>query len=343
MSDDIASSDRRSPRLFLFAFALSALLLGATLAVLDKLWGPVVGDLTRLGGFPEREFAARKPHTDTLPPARVELADADIIVLGDSFSGRGVWQARFAKYDQRKIITYYFPNVGCISNWVAWVLAQRLKPNSVVVIEIVERTVVRSFRYLEACAKQTPKSTWEIASTHADAKPPMQRFTLIHNPFYVLESTWHYFRHRITSKKFTSGKVIDAPLRNRQLLTNNRSDRLLYYSDEEEKSEWTSKDIADTLNSFAQIKAQFKSIGVSVFVVMIPDKTAVYRDYMVQPVVPKFELADLLVEQQLAPFNLTEQLRGIVAQTPDLFLPNDTHFGDEGYGFLASLIAREIH
>src|SRR5438067_5273960 len=89
--------------MFLIVFSLVGVAM--PLLVLHFLQ-PLSGDLTRLGLLPERAFGwnAEQP-TVTGRSATVEkLEDADILVIGDSFSVDGIWQA-FAFSPARKYIT----------------------------------------------------------------------------------------------------------------------------------------------------------------------------------------------------------------------------------------------
>jgi hypothetical protein len=92
------------------SFVLSALFLAITLVALERLWGPLVGEMRLVTS--EREFRSLASRTKNGPAPRRGIKDADIVVLGD-FSGRNRWQLNLRKMT-RSILTYYYPNVGCV-------------------------------------------------------------------------------------------------------------------------------------------------------------------------------------------------------------------------------------
>ena len=102
---------------------------------------PPYGDLTRIGHLAEEDFGWTKP-APTVDPAYLKAApvdQADILVIGDSFSMTLYWQASLAKAGYRVATTYWgqYGTVMC-KDFDQWIQRAGFK-GKLIIFESVER------------------------------------------------------------------------------------------------------------------------------------------------------------------------------------------------------------
>ena len=152
-----AGTDTRPPATFLRWVAVTFVVIAASNIGLSLRFGPINGDLTRVGGFAERDYAPGTPQAPArIAPNTVDLADADVVVLGDSFSNKLLWQGELEALTGQRTLTFQYGQVGCISNWLRWLHGMKLKPGAQVIIESSERSFVARFNKMAECPKITP-------------------------------------------------------------------------------------------------------------------------------------------------------------------------------------------
>ena len=137
-------------RRYLVYLASSAAFVGLLFASFALYYGSVQGDLTRIGGWSERDFApvAAQPAIAQAPRAPSAGA-ADVLVLGDSFSQPNEWQSALFADARLSAHTTHFDAIGCLDNWVRWALAQPAR--QAIVVQTVEREFVKRFRDRVTC------------------------------------------------------------------------------------------------------------------------------------------------------------------------------------------------
>jgi hypothetical protein len=331
-----AAAARRSARTFLawlgatFA-ALSALNIGLSLH-----FGAIGGDLARVGGFAERDYAPRvKQPAPTIAPNTVALADADLVVLGDSFSNRLLWQGEFEAMTGKRTLTYQYGQAGCISNWLQWLQQQRLKPGAEVLVETVERSFVPRFSELVPCPAIVPAPMHRHLES-SDGSWWDNGFSLdIVNQGRILVNSV-----RLGSQpSYRSSKVVNIALHNSQRFTNRRSDRLLYDAEDEDKNDWSGAQIARAVANLQAQRDRFAARGVTLRALVVPDKSTVYRDDIAEPRIRASTIARDIHAAGLLPFDAASCLRMLAVQVPDFYLPDDMHIGVAGYRLLASSLA----
>ena len=117
----------------------------------------------------------------------------------------------------------------------------------------------------------------------------------------------------------------------------------MYYAEDDSKNSWTQIDISIAVENLQKIQKRLKEIQF-IFVI-VPDKSTVYRPYMLDASVYA-EYPNLYPFFKASGVNLID-LRSLfeknVASTTDLYLPNDTHLSPSGYRMMASAIADHLH
>lgn len=112
------------------------------------------GDLTRVGKLPESLFG----WTKTQPAIRPELLrqtswkEADVLVIGDSFSEPRIWQSVLVQHGVRVRTEHWTSVRGVCEDFYPWVRAQGFK-GKIVIFEVVERNIEAGIPNSVACKK----------------------------------------------------------------------------------------------------------------------------------------------------------------------------------------------
>lgn len=318
---------------------------GVTFALIAALniglslhFGAIGGDLARLGGFAERDYGPGVPQpAPKIAPNTVALADADIVVLGDSFSNRLLWQGEYEAMTGQRTLTFQYGEAGCISNWLRWMHEQKLKPGALVVVETVERNYVSRFAQLTTCPRVTPlpmrrhlgdanKKAWIDSGISLDI---MYQLRVLMNSV------------RLGSQDaYRAGEAVNVVLKHADRFTNRRADRLLYHADDEVKDGWRPSQLASALAGLSAQRAAFEASGQRFEMLVIPDKSSVYRDDIVAPRMRAVALTHDLQQAGLWPLDTQQCFRSLALKVPDFYLPDDMHVGVTANRLIAASIAQ---
>jgi hypothetical protein len=324
---------------YLAWFTCTAVALLLTAISLSLFFRPLAGDLTRIGKWPERYFGPTLPQP--LPAVRTNgpsLTHQQILVLGDSFSHPNIWQSYLAESNKLDILSFEFKDVGCIDNWVNWVVAQPVSEVKTVIIELAERSFVAVLKNQRSCVSSIPPASAATDKTRAGNF--VQGITL--DAAYLTHTAANTLRMSSQAGDISSGDVINVPLSNSKLFSNSRSSRLLYYAEDDSKKLWTEQDIAAAIANLKRIRARLGALRL--IVVVVPDKSTVYRSYM-SGAAGKARYPDAsayLAASGIDTVDLFSLFRGKVAGEVDLYLPNDTHLGANGYRLMATAVAARL-
>lgn len=130
--------------LSLFGAAYAALLAVWTCTVLTRV---PYGDLTRVGRLPESEFGWRAANGE-IPATHLQatsLREADVVVIGDSFSASRAWQSVLTAAGL-KVATTQWDKIGgaLCADFRAWLASQGFRGHTVVIQTIQRRMVLRA-------------------------------------------------------------------------------------------------------------------------------------------------------------------------------------------------------
>ena len=331
------AAERRSAKTFLAWLGATFLVLSAMNIGMSLHFGAIAGDLARVGGFAERDYGPRvQQPAATIAPNTVALAEADVVILGDSFSNRLLWQGELEALTGKKTLTYQYGQVGCISNWLQWLKGQRLKPGAEVLIESVERSFVPRFSELVPCPNLRPV--------------PVHRHIVAPSDIHWWDGGFSLdivYQGRVLSNSlrmgaqatYRSGEVVNVALRNTQRFTNRRSDRLLYNADDEDKNDWSTTQISRAIANLREVQSRLAASGVDFRMLVMPDKSTVYRDDIAEPRIRPSSIARDAQAAGLFQFDMSACMRALAMQLPDFYLPDDQHTGVAGYRMVASSLA----
>jgi len=321
-------------------FALPVLVFLAAAIPLNLYFQPLSGDLSRIGHWAERDYGWNQAQPVVSVRANGSAVETpQVVVLGDSFSHPNAWQSYLADSRHLEILSYQYRDVGCVDNWVRWLKERHLSSVHTVVIETVERSFMALFRNRNTCAKREPQ--WhESAATML--KPSRQQHGLTFDAAYLVPTLFNSVRAALQPGRIVSGGVVNVPLTTDRLFSNRRANRLLYYSEDDLKMEWTEEDMAAAMQNLRHIQEELAASGLRFILVVVPDKSTIYRPYMADEAGKAYP--DVFTRLKAAKVNsvdLSEHFRKEAGNTIDLYLPNDTHLSTQGYRLMATRVANE--
>lgn len=330
--------DRSSVAYIAWFLGTAAVLFGVAIG-LSLFFKPLSGDLTRIGRWSERDFGPT--HAQPAPVIRANgpvLTDQQILVLGDSFSHPNLWQSYFSESTKLDTLSFEFKDVGCIDNWVNWVVSQTALGARKVIIEVAERSFVPVFRNDKACVSSVP-----VASKVPDKRPSsglMQGISL--DAIYLFQTAGNTLRLYWQAGRINSGEVVSVPLAKFNLFSNTRANRLLYYAEDDNKKSWTQQDITAAIENLKKIQNRLGKFRL--LVVVVPDKSTVYRPYILGSLdqIGHPDVFSALAASGIDSIDLRELFREKVTSHIDLYLPNDTHLGPGGYHLMGAAIAERL-
>ena len=329
------------PREFLMVFFVMGLV--APIAVLRFLQ-PLSGDLTRLGLLPERAFGwnIAEPIIAGRSATVEKLEDAEILVIGDSFSISGVWQA-YTFSPERKYITL---RLGRICRDYPEYIASLGKPPKTLIIQVVERNArdVLTVDCAESLLKtvdgrQELRGGRPLVLAHKDSDEPHtgdRPKSILDGVFgykYVVGSALYYLfpgvQHRPGSDGGVWIKKVDDGCR---FFSNAECEFSLFLG-----HDFTRPRLGEDFRSHKL--ATVKSTSERVLVIVIPDKSSVYLESRDQAL--RKDEALRLFGRQLAidVVPLHTAFYDAKFRIKDLYSPNNSHLSVAGYRELATRLA----
>jgi hypothetical protein len=333
-----------------FVGATVSLVLGLTvcLGLVFEPFEPLVGDLTRTGNFAERDFGwqASQPVIQVAGNG-TSMADPDILVLGDSFSSSNVWhrsnfwQSVVTGRLNQKIQSFEFARVGCVDNWLAYALNHPTAKT--IVIESVERAFLSNFKDLPTCTSRIPApfeaGPWTTAPNRRTWPPE-----------------WHIYRTFMVSintvamqlsphAAIRDDKAVNAPIdRSCAKFSNRRSDRILYFSQDEEKFQWKQKDVARATSNILRMQKLASDHGKKFVLMLVPDKLSTYQKCLLNTgnfdTGKEPEITASLIHAGVHSPDMLGAFRENANKIEDLYRPNDTHVSEAGYILMGETLAQ---
>lgn len=156
LSVAVARADRRAATLWLLVFAPGFVFFFIACTALSAMVPQMYGDLTRIGMVSERLFGWKEAQPDI--PKRLRkpsvVTEADVLVVGDSFSGSLTWQAALAQ-SGLKVATTGWPAHGLCMDLDQWLSSVGFKGKTVIA-ETVERYASARVAQGQTCTMQDP-------------------------------------------------------------------------------------------------------------------------------------------------------------------------------------------
>jgi SGNH hydrolase-like domain, acetyltransferase AlgX len=323
-------------------FALSTSVLIVTLAL--SYWQqPLSGDLTRIGFYSERDYGWQTRQTEqSIEASGAAVMRPDFWVLGDSFSISNQWQSVIRQQRQLKSQTFHYDKIGCVSQWID----EAAKQPSIrtVVLEVAQISLLTRFANLADCGSAPSKPIEVIASSIASTPSkhfhPSADWRIKHSALTQI-NTWRV--NHIAMETLKDDQVANSPLKpNCANFSNRQSGRLLYQTGSLDQPQKTTATYAQAATNLLALQKRVEAQGKRFLLVVIPDKFSAYQSCIADTTASAGKAAistcDFLSPAGVQCLNLMPLINSERLKTPDLYLPNDTHFSHAGYRLLADAV-----
>ena len=332
------------------------------LTIVMAVWiEPASNDLTRLGGYSERDFGWNNPQLAFRPPLvpiAVPTKPYEVVVIGDSFSSLRFIAPNAPRVDDGFWTDVFAQRTGIITGAFhrddvpvpAYVASEVFKatPPRLLIYEIVERALADLSTAGARCpaGRDVPGPAFELRPA------PMNRFPLPHfrersvtietaQIATAIDGVIKQFTRSLTGRDETS--VLRLPLSESGLFSNLVSDKLLIYRGDLRKASIGPAQEAGLACYLRDLQSQVEANGRTAFLLMVvPDKSSIYAAYAPVPLMPN--MAERLSRDPgLHTIRLDVALRGAVAQgRQDVYLPDDTHWGWAGMETVADALVKHF-
>ena len=296
------------------------------------------GDLTRIGLLPETQFGWRKPQpvVDIKWMQQATWEQADVLVIGDSFSDYRIWQTVLTQQGLKVHTESWDAMRGICADFSPWLRAQGFI-GKYVVLESIERNIPEILAKSVSCDKM---QTHPSLRADTPRMPPLVRFDPDRRSYdgrlsigiKVMRNYQQYERlSSLPSFKPTilpSGVKVARIEQGCALFSHTRcNDALFLGGDKAEEIVASALKNIEILNS--------RMAGITPIWAFVPNKSTAY----LYPNKQFWNQAEQLVH---APNLLRMTQQAIQAKTIDLYPANNTHFSTSGYLLMGEAIYQEM-
>jgi hypothetical protein len=298
------------------------------------------GDLTRMGLLPESLFGWTKPQPaiDKALMQQASWKTADVLVIGDSFSGSHVWQTELIRHGLRVHTESWGAMQNICEDFTSWLQAQGFK-GKYVIIEAIERNVHEGFENSVACHKMAYQLY--IGFTGQSLSPPITSLNLENNKYsgrlsIGLETWFNSLRYKRLSSNpgFKSWQTGNETMVSRladgcDLFSHPACRDALFLTLDK------AQDLgAETLNNLLTLNKRVT--GFDVIWAIVPNKSTTY----LYPDKRFWDQADKLGVNSV---NLLQVMRQAVTDhVVDLYEGNNTHLSTTGYLLMGKAIYQQM-
>lgn len=297
------------------------------------------GELARMGMLPETMFGWTQPQPAVSPDLMQQASwkDADILVVGDSFSETRVWQSALTKAGLRVRTLHWSMVRGICEDFMPWVRAQGFN-GKYIVIEIVERHVVDQMNESIACRHLQLHSG---VNTDTPPSPPIVSFDP-HQGNYsgrvsigllTRLSAWKYERAAsdpdFTGMELSNGVRLARVKNGCELFSHARCNDAIFLSEDRAAQDMPSSVLTDAKIINARLP------GIVPIWVFVPDKSTSY-------LYPDKQFWNEAERRLHSPNLLQMTQHAIGNKVVDLYPANGSHFSTTGYLLMGDAILKAI-
>lgn len=336
-----------SAKQFFISVVTASLGLVAAAWILAWWLQPLYGDLTRIGGYAERDYGWNAPMEEFHPLLAtwgVWEEPVDVLVLGDSFANLRPyqqWQNWLAARTGWRIHTLDMHLVDI--NELAASPLYRKHPPRVVIWNNIERDLKDEYASGNDPCTPNPVSLRLVPlAQHRGEKLAriVMRATDLTavNPGFARIWLWKNLLHHV---RLYRSDTLCLRMSRSDLFSSRASNGLLVFRKDLRKITWRDSDLDRIRCGYADIASRFEAYGTTRFVTAIaPDKSSAYRTWLALPAnLPASRLPDLLNRFPVPDARLDLVMaRAIATGTRDVYMPDDTHWGSAGQKLAADAI-----
>lgn len=297
------------------------------------------GDLTRTGMLPESQFGWRKPQPVIDPKLmhQSSLQEADVLVIGDSFSDSRVWQTALTQRGLKVRTESWDSMRGVCADFMPWLRAQGFA-GKYVVLEFIERNLSDGLNRSIACQhmqyhpnamtdapRSIPIVSFDPDHSHRSGRLSVGIQTALNYRGYAQLSSSPAFKFAALPNNTSVTRVKNGC----ELFSHKRCNDALFLG-EDKAAEVDSS----ALNNIEKLNARLG--GITPIWVFVPNKSTAYLYSDKQfwnEAERRFGAPNLL--------HMTQQV--INKKTVDLYPANNTHFSTTGYLLMGGEIFKAMH
>lgn len=306
---------------------------------------PLEGDLTRIGYYPEKEYGWNKTSHQVINKSIHEgkLDNTyDVIILGDSFTHvSSSWADIFSHISGLKVARFHTDKYDVYS-FVNLLKSQNKLPK-LFIYESVERYLKFRLEKYDTCPAQnvsnTSTSVMKYTKNTARFSSSYNRDTStgFYDLAYILKFTFANFVKE-------HGRVNKFELTDSSRFSNNKPNEILLYSEDLNTIKWAAKDLEKIRCNALHIQNLVQESESSSFVLLVaPDKTTVYSDFLKHKLIGESKLELLTKNNQLNFLRVDDYLKQKVAEgEKDIYYPNNTHWSYQGHELVAKKMLKYL-
>ena len=300
------------------------------------------GALTRIGFWPEKYYKWNdpQPHVNIKKNGKF---NSKLLILGDSFSDRNIWQSFLKDEYEISIQTFHFKDVGCMDNWFKKIEQKKLIENKYIIIQVVEQSFLSLFRTLGSCNQKI--EIQPLYFKEGNIYPNQTIWgKLIFDVNYLTKTIFNILRVNNDKKIIQFGGVDNVLLKNSNLFSNINSHRMLYLNSENEKEKWNINSFRNIAKEISKKQSDLKKLGIKLIILIIPDKSTQYSIYIDEEAVlyNRLNLFELLNRTDINHINTYKEFTMPVKEKKDFYLPNDNHLSFKGYKVLSKIVQKYL-
>ncbi|MDD2700458.1 MAG: hypothetical protein PHH36_04385 [Sideroxydans sp.] len=296
------------------------------------------GELTRMSLLPETLFGWTKaqPSIDKQWMKQAAMQDADVLVIGDSFSDGRIWQTRLTRQGYKVRTETWDSMRGICADFMPWLRDQGFH-GRFIVLESIERNLVNDLKKSVACQKMQYHPN---ARTDAPRYPPAVSFdvnggnyagklstgfrTLLHVLEYERLSQAQDFSTWVLPNDVTMARIENGCA----LFSHASCNDTLFLSYD------LHGEVDDSaLDNIATLNARME--GVTPVWMFVPNKSTVYR-------YPDKQFWNKAEVRYGAPNLMRMMQRAVDDRIIDLYPANNTHVSTTGYLLLGDEILKVL-
>ena len=320
---------------------------------------PYHGDLCRIGGYRENDYGWNKPQKkfkDCHYTIGTNLSDYDqyydVVTIGDSFSlnEKQGWQNHLALSTGSKVLTFHRRSVNASSLLNHH---QFLKtPPKFFIFQVVENGIQTALFDIpldvDLLQKQEVARTKPFKQNKVNYDDLVESFSRDIDRKPSMDTALHYIKTNLKQSLGSRLKAKSYKLKpDVVMFSNNKPNEALFFHLDELKLSISDEEWAIIEKRFATLQYQVQSNEKTKFLAMIaPDKTTTYAHF-IKGLPEKYRGAiECMPKNHYVNWiNLEEKFKAnLLSQNPikDLYLPNDTHWGYEGYKLVGNFISDKL-
>jgi hypothetical protein len=328
---------------------------GLTVIGLQLNLEPLDGDMTRLGGYSENDFGWH---------GRIETFERkhsafgfrydryyDVLVLGDSFShgsAHAYWQNYFHQATGLTMLTIPLKNADTLEG-ILTTPEFRAHPPRLFVYESAEHMMPQRIREPLSVTASRRRSPTPGLRRAPQALATVQHGRLDGVPSirldFSLTQNYLYKTIRRDGLHLDGTQVKRYRLNRSDLFSNRRSGEVLINKTDMIQPSWTKAHVDVAKRYIHDVQARVEANGRTRFVLMpAADKLTAYADYIADSAARTFSpLEGFERDRSLAVLPLTTSLKQAIASgRPDVYMPNDMHWGPEGHRIAAQSLVTHL-